>query len=121
MKLPKGLERVGSCWFQNSGIEVVVVPASVREIGSYAFDGCEKLNSVIFAEGSGLEALSDFAFHKCPSLKCIELPSTTRRIGGWCFSESGLETFTVPEAVTEFGEGVFYKCMSLTRVTMSDG
>ena len=80
VELPEGLERVGSWWFQNSRIETVVVPASVREVGSHAFDWCEKLNSVTFAEGSRLETLSDFAFHKCPSLKCIELPNTTRRI-----------------------------------------
>ena len=79
VELPEGLERVGSCWFQNSEIEQVVVPASVREIGNYAFCGCEQLSDVTFAEGSKLATLGDFVFHKCPSIKCIELPNTTRR------------------------------------------
>ena len=35
-----------------ASIEKIVIPASVTNIAEYAFDGCSKLTTVIFAEGS---------------------------------------------------------------------
>ena len=48
LELPEDLERIGSYWFMRSSVERVVVPASVKEIGSHAFDGCKKLKEVVF-------------------------------------------------------------------------
>lgn len=41
--VPDGTERIGSYWFWRSGIERVTVPASVAEVGTEAFCGCERL------------------------------------------------------------------------------
>ena len=48
LELPDGIERIGSCWFMASSVEKVVVPTSVKEIGSHAFDGCKELKEVVF-------------------------------------------------------------------------
>lgn len=46
--IPDGTERVGNHWFWRSDIENVVIPASVKEIGTDAFCRCEKLKKIVF-------------------------------------------------------------------------
>ena len=41
VRFPDGLEKIGSFWFSNSGIQEAIIPASVREIGSHAFEQCD--------------------------------------------------------------------------------
>ena len=48
LELPEGIGRIGCCWFMKSSVEKVIIPASVKEIGSHAFDRCEKLKEVVF-------------------------------------------------------------------------
>ena len=52
IELPEGLERIGSYWFAKSQARRVVVPVSVRKIGSHAFEKCKTLQDVVFSEGS---------------------------------------------------------------------
>ena len=60
--IPDGVERVGDYWFCRCGVESLVVPDSVRELGAHAFDGCERLGEVVFASGSRLERVESKAF-----------------------------------------------------------
>lgn len=41
--LPEGLETVSEYAFQNTGLETVTIPATVRSIGEYGFFSCEEL------------------------------------------------------------------------------
>ena len=49
---------IGEGWFADSGVEKVVVPASVRELKKYSFMYCEKLKRIEFAGESRLEKIS---------------------------------------------------------------
>ncbi|WP_228846572.1 leucine-rich repeat protein [Metamycoplasma hominis] len=41
--LNDGLERIDYGTFQDTNIESITIPGSVKEIGAYAFDGCKTL------------------------------------------------------------------------------
>lgn len=41
LRLPRGLEVVGTDWFRDSDIEIVFIPNTIRELGKCAFDGCK--------------------------------------------------------------------------------
>ena len=45
--LPAGLEEIGDLWFEDSAVERVFVPRSVRRLGRHAFAGCERLCEVV--------------------------------------------------------------------------
>lgn len=77
----------------------IVIPASVTEIKGSAFYGCTQLESVTFAEGSGLKTLGGSAFSGCSSLKEI----------------------VIPKGVTEFSASTFKDCTSLKKVTFEEG
>ena len=66
-------------------ITSVQIPATVREIGARAFSDCWLLESITFAEGSGLTTVGDFAFTNCCSLTSITFPKTLSRLGAGSF------------------------------------
>ena len=41
--LPDGLEKIGRECFENSGLEEIIIPKSVKTIEKYAFSGCKSL------------------------------------------------------------------------------
>ena len=46
-------------------IHEIMIPASVKEIRGYVFNGCKQLGNVEFAEGSKLETIGKNAFSDC--------------------------------------------------------
>ena len=74
VSLPEGLEVVGDSWFVDSGVEEVIVPASVREIQKCAFACCEKLRSVEFVGESQLQSMGEYCFYNC-GLTSITIPA----------------------------------------------
>ena len=50
--IPDGVEKIGNHWFFGSEVESVKLPASVREIGEYAFRNCKNLKQITFSESS---------------------------------------------------------------------
>ena len=63
-----GLERIDEGCFQESGLEELQTPQSLREIGSGAFYGCARLKKVWLNEG--LKASAD-TFRGCASLETV--------------------------------------------------
>lgn len=86
--IPDGIEKIGDAWFAGSWIQSVTVPASVRTIGTEAFDHCSDLGSVTFAEGSRLERIEMYAFCKS-GLKTFAFPSGVKYVGACAFQDCG--------------------------------
>lgn len=95
--IPDGVEEVGDYWFEGSGIESVVIPASVRTIGREAFCKCGSLKRVTFAEGSALES-----------------------VGERCFWESAIEKLALPAALRSVGEDAFKDCANLKLIRIEE-
>lgn len=102
--------------FMGRNITSVVLPESVKRIGSYAFAQCRGLSSVALPKG-GVDIRS-YAFANCSSLNSIVFPEGEVTVGERAFIYcSGLVSVTVSENVnlTTGGE-VFYECDKLERV-----
>ena len=105
-QLNEGLETLGSddrpcgaSWngvFEDSALESVVLPSTLRRIEHDAFAGCENLRSVGFPDG-------------------------LERLGLRAFLGSGLERAELPASLRAIGQGVFAKCKHLRTVTFGDG
>lgn len=94
--IPDGTERIGNYWFFGCGVETVTMPASVTEIGDYAFWKCERLKSLVLAEGSRLEI-----------------------VGSRCFEGTGLEEIKMPENLQVIKEYAFSRCKNLKRAFLN--
>ncbi len=82
--VPEGTEEIGDFSFSNAygtsgkGINSVILPESVRTIGSYAFYGHGMIRSVSISEG--VTHIGDGAFAKS-SIDSVVLPSTLKSVG----------------------------------------
>ena len=95
-------------------IKTVVIEEGVTSVGSYAFYGCENLESVDLPEG--LTEIGEWAFGRCRNLKSADLPEGLTEIGGYAFHNSGLEGIEIPETVTEIGNDAFNCCYQMMEV-----
>ncbi|MBQ3465787.1 MAG: leucine-rich repeat protein, partial [Firmicutes bacterium] len=94
IKLPDSLIRIGNYAFRWSGLESIIISASVTSIGWEAFLDAKQLTTVAFAEGSLIKAIPENTFYGC----------------------TNLATITIPESVTSIGKNAFYGCTGLTTV-----
>ena len=74
--------------FWGTGLTSIEIPASVMNIGAYAFCQCNNLGCVTFADGSQLSTIGEEAF--------------------W---NSGLTSIEIPASVTEIKEETFEYCL----------
>ena len=86
VSFPDGLQEIGLRAFEDSGLESVTLPSSVRVIRQGAFRKCRRLGIAVLNEG--LEVLGtdenqngdQYGVFEESSLSTITLPSTLRRI-----------------------------------------
>ena len=64
-------------------MKVLKLNDSLKEIGNFAFTGCENLLNVQFNEG--LETIGNYAFRSC-ALMTVNLPSSLQVIGELAFA-----------------------------------
>ena len=142
--IPEGVKIVDQNIFTNSKVEKIVFPKSMENINyeafyqhptlqsvvfngytniaSYAFAGCNLLESVTYAVGNeyGSYKIGSNAFEKCSKLKTVLLAEGLDTLQTYAFSESGLIEITIPSSVTSIGNSAFSGCSSLTSVTIPD-
>ena len=67
-----------------------MIPSTLEVLDKCTFYPCEKLTSVVFAEGSRLREIRD-----------------------GCFADTGLKMFEAPPSLREIGNGAFCFCKNL--------
>ncbi len=117
IEIPDGVTEIGYWAFYNDkALTSVEIPDSVTELKSATFYGCNNITSVKL--GKGITEIQFNTFNGCTALKNIEIEGAITKIGHTAFSNTGLETFTVPDSVTTLEYSVFYQCKSLTSVVL---
>ena len=102
---------------QQSYLEAVYIPDTVRKIGLRAFEGCFNLTSVDGCRG--LISIDEYAFARCTNLKSIQLCDGLNEIGDDAFEKcKALESIDIPDSVTSLGMGVFGECSKLKSVRL---
>ena len=81
--IPEGITKIGSSAFRDAVMKEAVLPASLKEIGPYAFCGCTRLKEITVREG--LEEIGLAAFTLCPELACVDVPDSIRKISWLAF------------------------------------
>ncbi len=123
-----GIVTIPSGVLYNTGLEEIVLPSSVKTIGSYAFSNNKSLEKIYLLDGvrqieagafsgdsklsvvelpKSLTEISRDVFSETPSLTHINLPSGITNIRDGAFYNSGLISIALPEELTEIGYGAF--------------
>lgn len=125
LKFSEGITTIPAYMFASAGFAEnaeVTIPASVTEIGSYAFDNVVNLKKVAIAEGSKLTTIGESAFEGT-AIESIIIPENVTKIGDGAFDEcANLSTVDIKSIknITVDGYGVFVGC-SISTVTFPEG
>lgn len=115
--LPSTLKKIGSYAFSNCAISDVALPASLTLINSGAFH-TTKIESIDIPEGV---EIGSSVFSCCYNLKSIKLPQSLTVIRGALLSNCmSLTEITIPESVTAIEKDDFYGC-KLTSLVLPAG
>lgn len=96
LDIKMNLKEIDDSMFYSSSIESITLPASLKTIGTNAFNGCIKLKEVNLSDKSKLTTIKAGAFSGCSSLKSIDL-----------------------KKVKEIGSQAFYGCNSIKKLYLS--
>ena len=128
--IPDGVEYIGDMAFYNcSGLARINIPGSVGYIGDMAFYNCIGLTSIAIPDSVTYIGYATFA--GCNGIENITVSAkNTKYIGvGNClidikdkFLIFGCKNSIIPNdgSVTAIGDGAFYNCGGLTRITIPD-
>ncbi len=115
--VPSGVTEIGSGAFAFGHLVSVKLPEGLDTIGTMAFQDSAALSSVEFP--STLEEIGDSAFYHCYALKSVTIPASVTEYTS-SFQYSGLESVTIEDGVTVIPNDAFTGCASLREVNIPD-
>ena len=114
LSIASSVTSIGQSVFENSGVKEITI-SSEPNIGSYAFSGCKRLESISLRGGD----IGYGAFLDCVNLKKAEIAAGS--IGASAFRGcTSLSNIRLGDGVTGINENAFRNCKSLTRLIIPD-
>jgi len=114
----------------NTGITSVVIPSTVQEFKTGAFDGCENLTTVKFENDTvSATEFPEAMFRGCTKLAYsakatnFKIPAGVQKIGQYCFqgcTSIGGVDFSKATSLTEVGDSAFIYCSALNTLKNFD-
>ena len=102
----------------NSRITEVVLPDSLKDLGSRAFESCGALKKIHLS--SSITDIPENTFAYCGSLEKINIPNSVKEIGERAFSGcSKLTEVTGGNNLERIGYEAFFDCEELKNITLS--
>lgn len=101
----------------NDKITGLIIPDSVTEIAGACYGNTTIKRAIL---GSGLTAISDFAFQNCSSLESLVFYEGATSIGQQSFQKTALKSIKIPDSVTQIGSMAFNGVVSLTDVSIGN-
>ncbi len=106
-----------SAFLENTTVESVVLPDSIKRVGSFAFSRCRVLRTVVM--GDGVTDIDSCAFSGCAALETVEWGAGLQSILQEAFKDcTKLDNVTLPERLNMIDTRAFYGCTSLSEITI---
>lgn len=137
-----GVTEIGSYAFVKSAVGgEIVIPETVKKIGTYACKDCFFIEKVIWESSNGVPMgafqnntklkeliisgsatdIFNWAFKGCTALTKVTLPDTMTRLAQQSFQNCvALQDINIPGGVTSLGNFTFAGCTSLEKIKLPD-
>lgn len=116
--LPSTIKSIGtSAFYGCSKLTEINLPLGMVAINPSAFSGCTSLTAIAFPEG--LTTIGNNAFAYCSNLKQVQWSSTILTIGNNAFKScDSITSLDLPSKITSIGTGAFTECDGLLTVSI---
>ena len=127
--IPETVTTIGQLAFAScTSLKKIIIPNSVTTIGQLAFASCTSLEKVTMNDNNanGFKvSIGESAFSGSNKLKDVRLSENVSYIDQYAFSNTAIESITIPKSVESCGEygmrGPFYNCTTLTEIVFEEG
>lgn len=116
VSLPEGLERIRRSAFHTTGLTALELPTSCTCLDEFAFYCTQSLKTVDLTH---VHSLGNSAF-KNSGLETVTLGDELTELGGYEFCGAQLQRVDVPACVPKL-DGSFYDCKALTELILHEG
>ena len=116
--LPEGVKKIGAKAFYNSKLTEINIPATVKEIGKFAFS--TQLNETPWyaAQKEPLVVVGDGILLKYNGTEDVELGEDIKSIAYYAFSEAGAITVTLPAGLESIDSDAIFEADGKTEVVL---
>lgn len=114
--LPPTLKKIGTYAFASTSLTSVNIPDNVETIEQYAFNGARQLQEVHLPDS--LTSLGRYAFASCRSLRTVKIPTKLKEIPWYTFDGcNSLQSVELHDSITGIGDYSFRNC-NLREITL---
>lgn len=114
--LPPTLKKIGTYAFQGTALASVNIPDNVETIEGYAFSNARQLQEVHLPDS--LTSLGRYAFSACRSLRTVKIPTKLKEIPWYTFDGcNSLQSVELHDSITGIGDYSFRNC-NLREITL---
>lgn len=118
--IPPNVTKIARGAFNNTGIKVVVVPGTVKQIGEEVFANNSNLEKVVVEDG--VQIIEAKAFQNCPNLKEVQIADSVTLIGNQLFYNCiNLEIVNIPLGLKIIPAYAFAGCKKLKNINIPEG
>lgn len=103
----------------SNDIESYTIKKGTEAICDYAFSECESLRDIVFPES--VTEIGYAAFLDCTSLQSVVIPESVTEISEEAFCNcNSLQSIVIPDSVTQIGDMAFLGCESLQSISFPE-
>lgn len=107
---------IGPSGFFNCKSKSIILPSTITDIESTAFECCAVVNIEI---PNSVETLGLKCFNSCYNLQSIVIPNSVKSIGARAFAESSkLSSAKISDAIKDIPTQCFWYCKNLEEITL---
>lgn len=112
--IPDSVKTIGNHAFSGSSIRkvtsdinykdkpgILVITKNIETLGTNVFDYCERLTEVEWPEH--MDNIPAYTFRSTGSLDSVSIGNNVKKLGVYCFADSGIKSIEIPSSVIETG------------------
>lgn len=116
--VPASVTRIGCCAFERCGLEKIVLPDELREIASDTFAFCKNLREIKLPDS--LLHIGIDAFRGCSALEEVTFPEKLLSVDGTAYKDcDNIRELTMLGDIKDIGMGVFSGTNNIRKITIS--
>lgn len=117
VNIPATVTNIGEYAFADCSVKTVSINGCAQ-IAAYAFYDCEALEQLTISDG--VTSIGQSAFRYSGNIQSLELPGSITNMGEYAFADSGIRSLHINGCLT-IPDYAFYDCENLEVLIISDG